>query len=456
MFDVARVLSIHPTPIHLEITERKQATLVVTADRVRLTRVAAMSRGQLEKAILKAWLLQILPESSRPSSIRNSFLKVEVLSDTLALLTNSGELQDLAGRELELAQATNWLAELRSFRGLCESAWQSVELAPICSHLGEADETWSRLSLRRLMTSLLVKSFQSLSPIDRPVAIRAWLRSLHASHEPNGTTAFVSARTTVDAQCDLACLRDETRESVLSLLPLAEFNPDGRTSPVQAELLNSLRAKLRSARLESDQPIRVDYQISFGRFHDMQSVVQSNQSSRVAQVDSQWVGILKSRESDSKPLMLPGGVRLSDRDIQSLDIRSGIFVNDTVSVAQLMREMPRARRWALVEWPFDRQNLSLTAFASFVATQAAGKAAQHPSSTNDFAEVRFAMLEREPILWAVRHGFMTKTQRLSVNRLQSLLSNHSTYFGFKTAQLDPMTGIYRLTAPVEIVESYRP
>lgn len=173
--------------------------LVVTQDRIEIGTEILRAKGQLKKAILKAWLLQrVSPD------IAQSFLRVEVASDVLLAILSGGLQLEVPGNSETLsfeASPRDWWTYADSYQGLCKNGWRSLELQSLCavdpSAPGtSASVTVSALSFRPFIGNQIWQSYVGTSASKRQAFAEAWLKSLMVDGQTgatvSGTTLSVS------------------------------------------------------------------------------------------------------------------------------------------------------------------------------------------------------------------------------------------------------------------------
>lgn len=175
-------------PVELLIDERIPSRLLVTDARIEIGRDVLLARGQLSKSILKAWILQ-----NASSQIVSSHLRTEVASDALLAMLKGELYLEVPGQSSPLAFEVSdraWWTYADSYRGVCESAWKSLELASLCENQNVKSDfiNVSSLSFRSFLGSRIWKSYMATSIQRRLPFIRQWVATLIESRFVPGVT----------------------------------------------------------------------------------------------------------------------------------------------------------------------------------------------------------------------------------------------------------------------------
>lgn len=185
-------------PINVLIDAKDDSRLLVTDTHIEMGREIVLARGQLSKAILKAWLLQ-----HADVAITSSQLRVEVASDVLlAMLKGSLALEvPVSGEVLSFDEAVkDWYSYADSYAGVCESPWRSIELQPLCAKAG--DETITSLSFRPFLGARIWRSYLSLPLRDRLDFIRRWVAVLEEPREASVPSLKEGWRAVVEGELE--------------------------------------------------------------------------------------------------------------------------------------------------------------------------------------------------------------------------------------------------------------
>lgn len=137
--------------------------------------------GQLEKTLLKVWVLERAHESLAAQP-----LLIESLTDLLYFsLSGDFAIQEpLSGLRLDQALQARWPRVLNDFSAYCQSLWRSNEDISRCERETqvEPENQMSRkadmLSLRPLLTESLISAYRKLKPVEQMQWISDFSRDL--------------------------------------------------------------------------------------------------------------------------------------------------------------------------------------------------------------------------------------------------------------------------------------
>lgn len=132
------------------------------------TEKAILAKGSLEKLILKAWILDQIPESFYDLSESSRILSLEVQSDLL-LYSLFGEFNFYEPRtqiEVTRESLVRWPFTLEKGESYCIGPWRSLESYKICENLGSS-EMLHLLSSRSFLSEVLMASYDSLSRFEK-------------------------------------------------------------------------------------------------------------------------------------------------------------------------------------------------------------------------------------------------------------------------------------------------
>jgi hypothetical protein len=165
-------------PIELLLDEKQSDRLLVTDSRIEIGRVVLLARGQLTKAVLKAWILQ-----HASLAIASSQLRLEVASDVLMGMLAGQFSLEVPGFDKPLMFETTdkaWWTYADSYKGVCASAWTSLELEPLCENKNLKTEplTVSELSFKEFLGSRIWRSYLATPLSGRLAFARRWVGSL--------------------------------------------------------------------------------------------------------------------------------------------------------------------------------------------------------------------------------------------------------------------------------------
>ncbi len=190
-------------PLRVVVNLDKTNRLIVTADRIEIGTAVLKAKGQLKKAIVKAWLLQrVSPDLS------SSLLRLEVASDFLLAVLDGGLSLEAPGQTDVLdytAEVSPWWSFADNYKGLCKSPWRSLEVSSLCetasSFETKANEQpemeISNLSFRPFLGQQLWLSYLKTPMREREHFVRAWLASISEadgeSLDDGGTVSAMTA-----------------------------------------------------------------------------------------------------------------------------------------------------------------------------------------------------------------------------------------------------------------------
>jgi hypothetical protein len=184
--------------ISVLIDVKDDSRLLVTDTHIEMGREIVLARGQLSKAILKAWLLQHVS-----AEIASSQLRVEVASDVLlAMLKGSLALEaPVSGERLSFDEtAKNWYSYADSYAGVCAGPWRSIELQPLCAKAN--DQTITSLSFRPFLGSRIWRSYLSLPLRERLDFIHRWVAVLETPRETSVPSLKEGWRAVVEGELE--------------------------------------------------------------------------------------------------------------------------------------------------------------------------------------------------------------------------------------------------------------
>ena len=171
------------TPVEIVVDEKTPDRLLVTDARIEIGADILAARGQLSKALLKTWILQ-----NTSLSITSSHLRTEVASDVLLAMLSGHLRLEVPGQETPLTYAHEekaWWTYADSYKGVCESAWRSLELAPLCAtEVAKSDSmNVSALSFRQFLGQRIWRSYEATPIQDRLLFVRHWVQLLETEHD---------------------------------------------------------------------------------------------------------------------------------------------------------------------------------------------------------------------------------------------------------------------------------
>ncbi len=243
-------------PIELLLDEKQAARLLVTDSRIEIGRSVLGARGQLTKAVLKAWILQ-----HASLAIASSHLRLEVASDVLlGMLAGQFSLEAPGFEKPMTFDSTNraWWTYADSYKGVCASAWTSLELAPLCeSKSAQAESVGvSELSFREFLGSRIWRSYLATPLSDRLSFVRRWVGSLENLQTSSVPTLKAGWLTVVQGQLEsllpsamdpLAFERSAWRPQIDA--PLIVIDSEGHVTAPGTLKIVSIELPIASARM---------------------------------------------------------------------------------------------------------------------------------------------------------------------------------------------------------------
>ncbi len=173
-----RIIGVPQQPLTIVIDQDHPVRVSIGATDVIIGKTAAVAKGQLEHAIIKAWLRQV-----GSSEVLNNPLRAQVYADLIvALYLGELELHDPANQRIaKFSEVNDWPSDLLGTFQLCESAWRPAELISYCSGLkSNTDNTQTSYSLRSVIGSLIWKDLSGLSLLERSTALSFLSRNIRS------------------------------------------------------------------------------------------------------------------------------------------------------------------------------------------------------------------------------------------------------------------------------------
>lgn len=148
-----RIIGSPQQPITVVIDQDRPLRVSIGVTDVVLGSRVVKSAGQLEHAVLKAWVRQV-----GSSEVLNNPVRAEIYTDLLwATYSGSLKLQDPQHQKLaEFVQIDNWVNDLFGTAELCNSPWRPAELISYCDGVKKSlHGAQSSYSLRKVIGSLI-------------------------------------------------------------------------------------------------------------------------------------------------------------------------------------------------------------------------------------------------------------------------------------------------------------
>ena len=391
----------------------------VSDSSLELSEAIATSKGQLRKALLKAWILQNSGSDGKASAV--SLLLLEVLSDALAaMLTSENQFSLPEGEAYTLPNPDTWLRYAGSINSLCLSSWASLDLQGRC---GRSKKIHS-LAFRPLLGGMIWRVFNDVPTLHRLEFIRAW--SMHLKELK--ATVRLEPRNLVE-------WKDWVRTEWREILPVKELVARTRVGEKSGDRIERSSAEMERAiglgdedRPHVDLVFRTDVELS--RAANLKAV-----SDRVYAV------VLQNK----RVRLFPGDAELSTEDLQGLT--SPVVVWESCSQGRLgdLLSFPVTTDRYLYVSSCDAK-AKPASWAGFARSGLGGFASQRDETTE------FVQLNRENIGLAFRHGVLSASTPLA-----SLMkkSESAVAVGLDQPRWQKDVGAYRVLGAIEVVEWYR-
>lgn len=397
-------------PVELVVRADDVERLVVTDSRIEIGSDVLLAKGQLTKAFLKAYLLQ-----KGSIDLVSSHLRLDVVSDVLLAISTGGLGLEVPGRPVVLKYEAirPWWSYARTYRGVCESDWRSVELSPICRARDPKRSVVSALSFRPLIGAVLVEAFQSQPVATRYEFARKWVRSLErlvAAKSPSGT-------------------REKIASEIESLMPLVEFT----------EVADSLRSSLAAAQILDSTPIEADLVIHA-------ATIGSREIESVANLLKSRPRMVVFGRSSEGLVAFPGGVLLGKNDVTIGRVKHEVLRScaspKLLEIAD--RDVPTKRLiWVKTCEP---QPKALD-YAPLVSIGVEGFARSN-------AGVTFIQLKPEGVAFALRSGRASPIEGAEA-LLKSESAKKGPWFGLASSAWIDSAHAFRVNGAIEAVEWHR-
>lgn len=183
--------------------------LSTTSTEIIIGELALKAKNQLEKSLIKAWLMQ-----KGSSELIVNPLRLEVTADVLlATFKGKFEVEDpYLQKTARISTDSNWTDEVLETTELCKSPWRPLELASYCIGLeGEKVQTVnSPYSLRAAITSLIWASIEKQNSFAKIQTIKLLARQ-----------AQIESELSVDSnsKSKLSLLRDKIEKVASAVYP---------------------------------------------------------------------------------------------------------------------------------------------------------------------------------------------------------------------------------------------
>jgi hypothetical protein len=275
-------------PLTLVVNFDEPFRYLVGDVRLELGSKVAMTEGQLEKAVIKAWLHQ-----RADGSVTSSLLRMDVVSDLLLAML-SGKM-DLAlpgeDRHLVSGEIGNWLGFASAFSASCEAPWRAMELRDLCGKSASINPQ----SFRPLLDSMIWSVYQSVPEFSRATFMNAWIATLQA---PN-------SRLIHGVPSNLADEKKWLSEELEIIFPAAQI------SVAREPVGSALSQAIHKARLSEGDSLLVDYV-----FHSEQEI-----QSRIFDSGGKKKNAVAAIMTEDGLKLVRGQIEIENSEISSVQTR---------------------------------------------------------------------------------------------------------------------------------------
>ena len=412
-----RVLGGLPHPVILIINGDDPLRYHIGEGQIELGMKIAESQGQLIKAVIKAWLLQVAPPE-----ISSSLLRRDVVSDSLLAMIRGDFAVEVPGAEtpLLLREPLPWTRVATSFDGMCGSPWRNLELPQLCT---KSPRT-SPLSFRPLLTGLIWKTFTALPLFERVEFIKAWSESLKVARTGSPTRTLSRGSFSGWQEWILAEYSD--------LLPLAEL--PGKDLPLVAQ------SALAQAGLLPELKPSIDYIVRIEKSEDPDLLSKLEKLAKARHSLAVQVG--------GEITLFPGRVRLDADELDELSARATLWERcASPSVAEILNAKEKSERVVHLEAcpgkkAIDYKPLFRKGLTQFLAA-------------ND--SLPFVQLRKTALEMAVEKRVLSGKTRVSdLGPAPKGLTRESVnILGLERATWSNSLNAFSVLGAIEAVESYR-
>ena len=401
-----------PLPLTLVVNFDEPYRYLVGDVRLELGSKVAMSDGQLEKAVIKAWLHQ-----RADKSVTSSLLRMDVVSDLLlAMLTGKMSLA-IPGDEglFEPVEIGNWLGFATAFSASCEAPWRAMELRDLCGQSASINPQ----SFRPLLDSLIWSVYRSVPDFSRVDFLSAWLLTLQTP-KPQ----IVAARSLKLSEEKIWLTRE-----LANLLPVAQI------PAAQKYTLSAFSQAVHKARLSEDEGLFVDYV-----FHSEQDI-----QSRVFESAKNKKNAIAAVMTDDGLKLVRGQIEIANSEIPNVQTRVLVWENCRAPhIEEVLGEKLKNERFLFV------QNCNERTPAIYGTLIDGGIEAFAYSNQS----APFLLLRREALRLAVNRASLNPMMNL-----KDLMAKGSArsleLLGLERASLRHDIQAYRVLGAIEAVEWFR-
>jgi hypothetical protein len=400
-----RVIRPFRFPLRFTLNFRSPEAFSIDAKQVELGSEIASSPGQVQHAVLRAWIQQTLS-----SGFSLPLLRQTVIADILMAI-GEGELAlGVPGSEERISYSgeerssllgvgknmETFLGEIASLSQVCRSEWRPTDLGKLCkqllttaippstrasspslslshasspslsSHETGAGEVISPMSFRRLLGTIIWQNLSRLNSLERLQLAREWVRYLKSPEE--GTVAAEEP----DGEASLWRWREWLDKEFDAIYPLMGVNESrfNLSAPLREKLRAPYVASLRQAGLDTESELVVDIAAHFtsrpaadefreSMFARSKVADRSVAVVRAAIIESPAEDGVSPAETGNPmdtrnsahagSVLAPGMIRVSEADLTRLRARAMIWDSCTLpTVSDLLGDRVRANRVLVV------------------------------------------------------------------------------------------------------------
>lgn len=434
-----------PEPVQFTVHADEPNRYLVTDSEIELGHSVLQSRGQLTKALIKAWLLQ-----RAATGVSGSLLRLEVVSDLLLAMTRGGFEVQVPGHAsaLKFDAVSSWLTSAASFEVICRSPWRSLELLPLCRQQVPAVEREitfvNELSYRPLLGAMIWGVYESLSVRERLVFLRSWVQALQ------GEVAVSEAPLPQTIEEMQAWIRDEFHFLLQShaVASVAESESLHRALKLSAQWMMA-RAEVRPGQIVELDFLFRSQKATPGELNELALKVSGVVQKQKAYLDEGRVSV-SVVETDDGVFTLPGLGRLTDSS--AARVKSRVLVWESCKgprLGQMMNHVSKPERVLYLN------NCGPLFSASFDSLFYLGPKAFATANTS----LPFMLLKTSAAQVAMKYSLVNPdapATSLMMTEGAEEASTLSAYLGFDKAQWSQELRAFQVLGAIEAVELVRP
>ena len=363
----------------------------------------AGGENEILKAVLQAWLMQ-----SGSKFIQGSQLRMEVASDVLIGITRG----EFALGNLQYPKIGNWLKSVQSFSASCGSPWLPSRMN-VCGK----SNTLNPLSLRPLIGSIILETFNSLPLLSQDEFAHDWIAALKVdgSQLPKRElpTSILEWRKWV---------RAETAE----IMAVDQLQTKWPTLPIL------LRQQIEAASLQEQAPLKMDLVFKTTSTFDWKK-----------STDLAVNGLTAELITPESSTLVPSGVEVTERDQAAIATRNFIWTaDDQPTVGEVLKAASDFKRILFIpEFPG-----TVTKYGGLVAYGTEIFARENRSHP-------FLHMSRAGLELAVKKHVLSPA--IPVANLMDTGKKYSPLLGINEAQWVPLDRAYKVQGAIEAVKWFR-